>query len=97
MQRLQERRLVPLTPEAAPDRDPVPEPLPLQVRPSLTKLLLVDPRGSEALHQHPEVAPFLKQGWVVRSTAPRLVEAKGPRLLVVLAQEHRASPLMRIK
>lgn len=72
-------------PHAAP---PVPALSRIRTRPTpaLTKLLLVDFRSGEAVHQHPEISPFLQQGWRVRSAVPRLVEAKGTRLLVVLTQ-----------
>ena len=48
------------------------------------KLLLVDFRSGEAVRKHPEVAPLLSQGWRIKSAVPRLVEAKGTKLLVVL-------------
>ena len=51
-----------------------------------TKLLLVDFRSGEAVSQHPEIQSYLKQGWRVKSAVPRLVEAGGTRLLVVLTQ-----------
>ena len=46
-------------------------------------LLLVEFRGGEAVTRHPDVAPFLRQGWKVHSARPRLTE-EGTRLLVVL-------------
>src|SRR5690606_12225473 len=48
------------------------------------KLLLVDFRSGEAVRNHPEIAPLLRQGWRIKSAVPRLVEAKGTKLLVVL-------------
>lgn len=51
-----------------------------------TRILLVDFRSGEAVESHPEIVPFLEDGWVVRSAEPRLVEAEGPRLLVCLVQ-----------
>ena len=52
-----------------------------------TKLLLVDFRSGEAVAQHPEVAALLHQGWQIRSAVPRIVEAEGPKLLVILMQQ----------
>ena len=49
------------------------------------RLLLVDFRNGEAVRDHPEIAPLLDEGWRIKSAVPRLVEAKGTRLLVVLA------------
>lgn len=48
------------------------------------KLLLVDFRSGEAVRKHPEIEPLLSQGWRIKSAVPRLVEAKGTKLLVVL-------------
>lgn len=48
------------------------------------KLLLVDFRSGEAVREHPEVEPLLSEGWRIKSAVPRLVEAKGTKLLVVL-------------
>lgn len=69
------------------------EALPVRPGRSLTKLLLVDFRSGEAVHQHPDIVPFLQQGWQIRSAVPRLVESKGTRLLVVLNQLGRRKPL----
>lgn len=52
--------------------------------PARAKLLLVDFRSGEAVRQHPDVAPLLKDGWSVTGAAPR-VTPEGTRLLVVLA------------
>ena len=49
-----------------------------------SKLLLVEFRSGEAVRMHPEIAPLLTEGWRIKSAVPRLVEAKGTRLLVVL-------------
>lgn len=76
-------------PPVGPLASPLPEPK--------TKLLLVDFRNGEAVHQHPDVAPYLKQGWLIRSAVPRIVEGKGTRLLVVLSQGTRGPLLTRIK
>jgi hypothetical protein len=46
--------------------------------------LLVDFRSGEAVRKHPEIEPLLSQGWRIKSAVPRLVEAKGTKLLVVL-------------
>lgn len=56
-----------------------------------TKLLLVDFRSGEAVSQHPEIQSYLQQGWRVKSAVPRLVEAGGTRLFVVLTQDATAS------
>lgn len=48
------------------------------------RLLLVDFRSGEAVRMHPEIAPLLNQGWRIKSAVPRLVEAKGTKLLVVM-------------
>lgn len=48
-----------------------------------TKLLLVPFRSGEAVSRHPEVMPYLKEGWNVKSAAPR-VTPEGTKLLVVL-------------
>lgn len=49
-----------------------------------TKLLLVDFRSGETISKHPEIQSYLRQGWRVKSAAPRLVEAGGTKLFVVL-------------
>lgn len=53
------------------------------------KVLLVDFHRGKALSQHPDVAPLLEQGWEVKSVAPRVVEAEGLKLLVVLQRPRR--------
>lgn len=62
---------------------------PLPSAPSRTeaKLLLVDPRGSSAVEQHPEIVPWRLKGWTVRRAEPRVVERSGSKLLVVLERE----------
>ena len=50
------------------------------------KILLVAYRPGEAVEQHPELAAYLQDGWLLKSATPRIVEGKGARLLVVLAQ-----------
>lgn len=62
------------------------------VRPN-TKLLLVDFRSGEAVSQHPEIQSYLQQGWRIKSAVPRLVEAGGTRLLVVLTQPNTSTSL----
>lgn len=74
-----------------------------EARPSSprTQLLLIDAADAADVALHPDVAPLLQQGWQIRSATPRLVEAQGTRLLVVLRRPdrvpERSSPLTRIK
>lgn len=49
-----------------------------------TKLMLVDFRSGETVSRHPEIQAYLRQGWRIKSAAPRLVESGGTKLLVVL-------------
>lgn len=53
---------------------------------SRTKLLLVDFRNDEAVSQHPDLAPFLEDGWAIESAVPRVVESEGTKLFVVLTR-----------
>ncbi len=48
------------------------------------KLLLVPFRSGEIVRQHPELQPWLTEGWDVRSAMPRTVENEDAKLLVVL-------------
>lgn len=50
------------------------------------KLLLVTFRSGEAVRQHPELQPWLKANWIIRSAMPRIVEDGATKLLVVLAR-----------
>ena len=51
--------------------------------------MLVDFRSGECVSQHPEIAPLLNEGWQIRSAVPRIVEAQGTKLFVVLSQATR--------
>ncbi len=51
-----------------------------------TKIVIVDFRSGEAVRSHPDLAPLLKQGWQIRSAAPRIVETAGASMMVVLTQ-----------
>ena len=53
---------------------------------ALTKILLVQFRNGEAVDKHPELTSLLDDGWSIRSAVPRIVEAEGTKLLVVLAR-----------
>lgn len=48
-----------------------------------TKLLLISFRNGEAVDDHPDVTPYLDEGWRIRSASPRVTD-KGTELLVVL-------------
>ncbi len=50
------------------------------------RLMLVDFRSGESVAQHPEIAPLLSDGWLIQSAVPRMVEARGTKLLVVLSR-----------
>lgn len=54
--------------------------------PTLTKILLVQFRNGEAVDRHPELQGLLDDGWSIRSAVPRIVEAEGTKLLVVLGK-----------
>lgn len=54
-----------------------------------SRVLLVDFRAGEAVDRHPEVLPLAREGWVVKSAVPRLVENQGLKLLVVLKRNNR--------
>lgn len=64
---------------------------------TLTKILLVDFRNGEAVSKHPELQNFIADGWSIRSAVPRLVEAEGTKLLVVMARPEAAARLTRVK
>lgn len=49
-----------------------------------TKLMLVSFRNGEAVARHPELMPYLRDGWEISSAVPRIVEHGGTRLFVVL-------------
>lgn len=51
------------------------------------KLLLIAFRSGEAVERHPDVQPWLEDGWTVRSAVPRVVESGATKLLVVLERE----------
>lgn len=51
---------------------------------SRLKLVLVPFRHGERVEAHPDLAPLLRQGWRVKSVAPRVVEGEGLKFLVVL-------------
>lgn len=102
MQKVARRLLAARTPASTPGTAPIGA-FPAANGPCLTKLLLVDFREGAPLADHPQLAPYLKSGWTIRSATPRLVEAAGPRLLVVLNQglnqggPAKNTPLRRIK
>jgi hypothetical protein len=49
-----------------------------------TKLVLVDFHSGQAVRHHPDIQQYLNAGWRIKSAVPRVVEAEGTRLLVVL-------------
>jgi len=53
---------------------------------SLTRILLVQFRNGEAVDRHPELKALIDDGWSIRSAVPRIVEAEGTKLLVVLGK-----------
>jgi len=58
------------------------------VRPSLktrTRLLLLPFRSGEAVTEHPDLSPMIKDGWRIQSASPRVTK-DGTRLFVVLKQ-----------
>lgn len=55
-------------------------------RSSSTQTRIVDFRSGEAVHCHPELTSFLREGWTIRSAAPCIVESGIVRLLVVMEQ-----------
>lgn len=57
--------------------------LPAEVSDEQTKLLLIPFRNGEVVARHPDVLPYLEEGWHVRSAAPR-VTSEGTKLLVIL-------------
>lgn len=57
---------------------------PTEAAASPVKLLLIEAHGDARIAQHPDVAPWLERGWQVKSVTPRVIEALGPRQLVVL-------------
>ena len=48
------------------------------------RVLVVDFRNGETVHQYPTVHPLIERGWEIRRCAPRLMEGRGLQLLVVL-------------
>ncbi len=64
---------------------------------SLTKIMLVPFRNGEAVNKHPDLASLLDDGWSVSSAVPRIVEAEGTKLLVVLVKPEKSARLTRIK
>lgn len=64
---------------------------PSSVTPTLTKILLVQFRNGEAVDRHPELRCLLDDGWSIRSAVPRIVEAEGTKLLVVLGKAGRGA------
>lgn len=46
--------------------------------------VVVDFRSGEAVVRHPELRPYLDDGWSVRSAVPHVVDADEVRLLVVM-------------
>ena len=71
----------------------------LTARPSkaLTKIMLVPFRNGEAVSKHPELSPYLAEGWTISSAVPRLVESEGTKLLVVMVKPVHGPRLTRIK
>ncbi|MEX0600571.1 MAG: hypothetical protein WD205_08010 [Rhodothermales bacterium] len=63
----------------------------------MTKIVLVQFRSGEAVSEHPELVEFLADGWTVRSAVPRMVEAEGTKLLVVLARPNPVSAAPTIR
>lgn len=64
---------------------------------SLTKIVLVPFRNGEAVNKHPDLTSLLDEGWSVSSAVPRIVEAEGTKLLVVLVKPEQSARLTRIK
>lgn len=52
--------------------------------PGTVKLVLVDFRSGEAVQRHPDLQPWLEDGWMISSAAPRVVEGGRTKLLVTL-------------
>ena len=85
---------------AYPAANPIsPAVIPPGTRPTgaLTKILLIQFRNDTPIGEHPELQDLIAEGWRVRSASPRLVEAEGPKLLVVLAKPEAGARLTRIK
>lgn len=75
----------------APRPEPVASAATLNIASPTSRVLLVDFRSGEPVHRHPDIAPLLSDGWIVKSAVPRLVENQGLKLLVVLK---RTSPVL---
>lgn len=71
----------------------------LTARPNkaLTKIMLVSFRNGEAVSKHPDIAGLLSEGWAISSAVPRIVEAEGTKLLVVLVKPAQEARLTRVK
>ncbi len=51
------------------------------------QLLLISFRSGEAVERHPDVQPWVTNGWAVRSAVPRIVESGATKVLVVLERD----------
>ena len=80
-------------------KQPVPEASesvdPANLLPS--KIMLIDTSPGDSAADHPDVAEYVEDGWRVKSAVPRIVEAKGPRTLVVLTRSRSTFPGIRRK
>ena len=78
-------------------KQPVPEASesvdPAHLLPS--KIMLIDTSPGDSAADHPDVAEYVEDGWRVKSAVPRIVEAKGPRMLVVLTRSRSTFPGIR--
>lgn len=62
---------------------------------SRLRLVRVPFQHGERMEAHPDLAPLLREGWQVKSVAPRVIEGEGLTFLVVLQRPRLRRPAPR--